>query len=250
MYESKQVGVVLFLGLAITACLPSGGQERGELPEALRDLPLVELPVGGHTPIMAFVMSGDGNWANFIREFADTLVQRGIPVVGLESRAYLSTPKTEDELGRDMERVLRHYSGTWGSEHIIVVGYSRGADFAPFMVNRVSPELRRRIQMVVLLSPTKMASFEFHLLDLIKYTPRASDVSAVPEVDALQLPVLCVYGTRDDQTLCPLLPEGSAEVVAQDAGHRLHSPGRIAEILLQEIDSRTRSSSAPPILPP
>lgn len=181
---------------------------------------------------MAFVMSGDGNWANFIRELSDTLVEHGIPVVGLESRAYLSEPKTPEELGGDMERVLQHYRRAWNAEHVIVVGYSRGADFAPFMVNRVTPELRAQVRAVGLFSPTRMASFEFHLLDLIRYKPRASDVSAIPEVDALDMPVLCVYGTRDDQTLCPLLPEGLAKVVAQDAGHRLHSPGEMADLLL------------------
>ena len=49
--------------------------------------------------------------------------------------------------------------------------------------------------------------------------------------------MLCVYGTRVKQTLCPLLPPGLAEVVAQDAGHRLHSPGMIAEMLLQALEA-------------
>jgi len=183
--------------------------------------------------VLALVMSGDGNWAHFIKDMADVLVSRGIPVVGLESRAYLSHARTPDELTADMERVLRTYLDAWGAQRILVVGYSRGADFAPFLVNRLPPDLRARVVGVGLFSPTKMANFEFHLLDLVRYKARDTDLDAVPEVEALApLPVLCVYGTDDRDTLCPLLPDGMATVVPRDAGHRLHNPGELAGILL------------------
>lgn len=79
---------------------------------------------------------------------------------------------------------------------------------------------------VVLLSPTRMASFEFHMTDLVKYTGRPSDVSALDEMPGLApAPVLCIYGTDDEQSLCPLLPEGLADVMPQDSGHRLPRPG-------------------------
>lgn len=203
------------------------------------DAPLLELPVPGPAPVMALVMSGDGNWAHFISDFADTLVQRGVPVVGLESRRWLSRPRTPDELVADLEPALRHYLRAWGAEGILVVGYSRGADFAPFLVNGLPQDLRARIRGVALFSPTRMASFEFHLLDLVKYTPRASDLPAIPEVDALApTPVLCVYGKQDEDTLCPELPPGLAEVVSADAGHRLHRPGYMADLVLDRLARR------------
>jgi peptidoglycan-N-acetylglucosamine deacetylase len=226
-------GLLVLSALAIGCSFYQDRDAGGSIPEQLRDLPLVELAVPGATGTMAFVMSGDGNWADFIHELADTLFSRGIPVVGLESREYLSRPRTADELGTVLERVLRHYVDAWNVDDVLVVGYSRGADFAPFMVNRVSPDLRARIRVVGLLSPTKMASFEFHLQDLVRYTPRASDISTIPEVAAMgDIPVLCVYGTADPDTLCPLLFPGLAEVVAQDAGHRLHRPGKLADMLI------------------
>jgi len=229
-----------------------------QAPDSLKRLPLVELPVGGEAPVLALVMSGDGNWASFVRELADTLVDRGIPVVGLESRAYLSHPRTPDEVARDLEPVLRHYLRKWSSDRILVVGYSRGSDFAPFLVNRLPPDLRSRILGVALLSPTKMASFEFHLIDLVHYEHRASDLPAIPEVDALEpIPVLCIYGVKDKDALCPDLPEGVAEVVPQDSGHRLHGSGKLADLILERfVDTGTpsgdrghlTSSASPPIL--
>lgn len=228
----------LAAALSMMGCAPPAlaGQSGASLPESLRSLPLVEFPVARPSPVMALVMSGDGNWASFIREFADTLVERGIPVVGLESRDYLHKPRTPDELAKDMEPVLRYFLQAWSAKGILVVGYSRGADFAPFLVNRLPPDLRARVRAVALMSPSRMASFEFHWTDLVKSTPRPTDISAIPEVDALSpIPVLCVYGTKDENALCPDLPEGLAEIVPLDSGHGLHGAGKLAELLLDRM---------------
>lgn len=196
---------------------------------------------------MALVMSGDGNWAHFIAQLSDTLAARGVPVVGLESRAYLSRPRTPEETAADMGRVIRTFLRKWGADSLLVVGFSRGADFAPFVVNRLPPALRHRVVAVGLFSPSKMASFEFHLIDLVRYKHRDTDLDAVPEVDALApTPVLCVYGIKDKDTLCPLLPEGLARVVPRDAGHRLHDPGELADTLLAFGLGISDPSSTPP----
>lgn len=222
---------------ALCGCAGTGAAQ-GRTPPVVpgTDAPLLAFPVPGPAPVMALVMSGDGNWAHFISDFADSLVQRGVPVVGFESRRWLSHPRTPEELVADLEPALRHYLRAWSSEQLLVIGYSRGADFAPFLVNRLPPDLRARIRGVALFSPTRMASFEFHFVDLVTYVPRPTDIPAIPEVDALApLPVLCVYGTQDESTLCPELPPGLAEVVPADAGHRLHSPGAMADLVLQRF---------------
>lgn len=222
---------------ALFGCVGSGGAQ-GHRPAAIpgTEAPLLEFSVPGRAPVMALVMSGDGNWAHFISDLADTLVQRGVPVVGLESRRWLSHPRSPDELVADLEPALRHYLRAWRAEQIIVVGYSRGADFAPFLVNRLPADLRARIRGVALFSPTRMASFEFHLIDLVRYSPRSSDIPTIPEVDAMApIPVLCVYGTDDEDTLCPELPPGLAEVVPADAGHRLNRPGAMADLVLERF---------------
>lgn len=224
---------VLLVALLASACLPSEGGKPRPLPESVQDLPLREVPAAQPGKVMALVMSGDGNWAHFIAQLSDTLAARGVSVVGLESRAYLSHPRTPEETAQDMTRVIRAYLRRWGADSVLVVGFSRGADFAPFVVNRLPPEVRDRVVAVGLFSPSKMASFEFHLIDLVHYKHRDTDLDAVPEVDSLSpTPVLCVYGIKDKSTLCPLLPTGLAHVVARDAGHRLHAPGELADTLL------------------
>jgi type IV secretory pathway VirJ component len=207
------------------------------LPSSLRDLPLVVLPapVGPGRP-MALVMSGDGNWAHFISELSDTLAERGIPVAGLKSRSWLSHPRTPEELATDMQRVLRYYLKAWSVHDFIIVGYSRGADFAPFLVNRLGPDLRSNLRGVALFSPTLAANFTFHIEDLVRFVARKDDRPTVPQIDEIHgLPLLCVYGKEDKETLCPSLTPSQAELVPRDSGHRLHDAGVLADLLIARM---------------
>ncbi len=253
----RKLPVGLLLAIAAAGCSgPGRASGTPDGPESLSDLPLVLRPSGTRSSIMALVMSGDGNWTPLVRGLVDRLVDRGIPVLGLESRSYLSHTRTPQELADDMAKALRTYRRIWSAPDLLVLGYSRGADFAPFLVNRLSPDLRGRVKAVALLSPTKMASFEFHLLDLVHYVSRDSDLPAVPEVEALApTPTLCIYGRKDKSALCPDLPEGVAEVVALDTGHRLGDPGKLADLVLDRLQGRmepdtlqhrSTSSESPP----
>src|SRR5665213_3679516 len=53
-------------------------------PPALKDLPLVEVPATGtgNDDVFAVLLSGDGGWAGIDRKVAQSLAERGIPVVG------------------------------------------------------------------------------------------------------------------------------------------------------------------------
>jgi len=254
-------GIGAFFGLSLlalgTASTAVGAQAKAvkghDLPPALRDLPLVELALPSHAGHrMALVMSGDGNWAHFIRELSDTLADRGVPVVGLESRAWMKHPQTPGDLAADMERVLRYYLKAWSMDDFIIVGYSRGADFAPFLANRLPADLRARLRGVALFSPTLAASFEFHLEDLVRFVARKTDLPTEPELAKLKdVPVLCVYGNADKHTLCPSLPPSRAEVVERNDGHHLHDPGELADLVLsrmggQAADPPDESPTEPP----
>jgi type IV secretory pathway VirJ component len=245
--------VVAFVLVAAPALL--GAQThavRGhDLPPAVRDLPLVELSAATRSGApMALVMSGDGNWAHFIRELSDTLANRGIPVIGLESRAWMKHPRTPAELTTDMVRVLRYYLNAWPVNSFIIVGYSRGADFAPFLANRLPADLRAQLKGVALFSPTLAASFEFHLEDLLRFVARKTDLATEPELAKLtDVPVLCVYGDDDKDTLCPSLSPGRAEIVKRDDGHRLHGAGELADLVVARMGgaaSLTPASGPPP----
>lgn len=207
---------------------PGGAQEK---------LPLVEVPsVGTPDAALGFMISGDGNWVAADRSIAATLAGHGIPVVGLKARDYLSRKRTPEEVARDVEGVLRSYLQRWDRHEIVLIGYSRGAVMLPFVVNRLSPDLRERIRLVALLGPTDWASFEFHALDLVRDVHRASDLPLLPEVERLTWTnVLCIYGEDEKESLCRSAPEGLMKVVRRDGGHRIHDGRDVGSLVLEAL---------------
>lgn len=221
--------VMMMAGGAVDAAAQAG--------TAVDGLPLVEARAApaGHT--LAFMVSGDGDWAPTDRTLARELNRRGISVVGLRARSYLSRQKTPEQAAADAGRVLRHYLGAWQADSVVVIGFSRGADVAPFMVRRLPADLRGRVRLVALLSPTPTVGFKFHWADLLEDVQRPGDLPVLPEVAGLQgLRVLCVYGAEDAHSLCPALPARVGELMRVDGGHHLGGDtGRIAGVIAAEL---------------
>lgn len=205
---------------------------------ALADLPLHLLPAPGAGPLLAVILSGDGNWADLDQAIAAGLVSRGVAVVGLESRSYLTHGSRKDPatIARDLEQILQSYLKGWHRSAVVVIGYSRGAELAPFAVSRLPAELRRQIRLLALLAPATNASFTFHFSDLISEKDRDDDLPMLPELAKLAgTRVLCVYGTEEKRSLCPLLPAGTARVVAKVGGHHLDKDyAALAQLIVEE----------------
>lgn len=202
------------------------------------ELPLIEARASAGGRTLAVVLSGDGNWAGFDKGLARELNLRGISVVGLKSRSWLNAAprKTPDQAALDLTRILARYTEAWNADTVLVVGYSRGADIAPFMVARLDSAWRRRMPVLVLLSPSHYASFEFHLSDLFSDKRRPTDIPLLPELEKLRgLPILCIYGDEDPGALCPDAPPGLMKVVARRQGHRMENPEDIVPLILTAL---------------
>src|SRR5437868_5638789 len=125
-------------------------------------LPLVEVPVSAPGGQFAVVVSGDGGWRKIDASLADRLRQRGIPTVGLDSAAYYRTRRTPEESAAALEAILREYSAKWQRPKAIVIGFSRGADVLPFMINRLPADVRSTISAIAILGPEPLIDFRFH----------------------------------------------------------------------------------------
>jgi type IV secretory pathway VirJ component len=210
------VALAIVLAVIVGAC--TGGRRATDA--ALSDLPLIEVPAAARGHTLAVLMSGDGGWAAGDRGLSAALAARGVPVVGLSAPRYLAHARTPDESARDLARIITHYLSAWRRDSVVVIGYSRGADLVPFMVVRLPSDLRRRVALVALLGPSSEAEFQFHLVDLVANIHRAGDLPVAPEVKRLQgTPVLCIYGRRDHNAICPRLDPALARPVLRDGGH-------------------------------
>lgn len=191
--------------------------------DSVGDLPLSVLPAPDG-PLLAVLLTGDGGWAAGDKSVAKAFAARNVAVVGLSSPRYLSQRRTPDEAAAALARIMRHFLRAWNRERVLVVGYSRGADIGPFMVSRLPADLRRRVDLLVLLGPGEQASFKFGVLDLIRAPHGGDELPVAPEVALLHgVPVLCIYGQSDRNAICPALERaGLARVLVRDGGHVVH----------------------------
>jgi type IV secretory pathway VirJ component len=205
---------------------------------SIAGLPLTEVPASGAGDAFAVLITGDGGWAAADKGLSGALAARGVSVVGLNSPRYLARARTPDETARDLERILRHYVAVWGRSRVVVIGYSRGADLAPFMVSRLPDDLRRGIALVALLGPSEWAGFQFHKIDLVANIHRAGDLPVVPEVGRLRgTPVLCIYGSGDHDSVCPSLDTTLVRPIRRDGGHQVggQEGPALADTILQAL---------------
>ncbi|MEP6781101.1 MAG: AcvB/VirJ family lysyl-phosphatidylglycerol hydrolase, partial [Gemmatimonadaceae bacterium] len=165
----------------------------------VRDLPLNWTePKGVRAPFTAVLLTGDGGFAELDTKVATELAEHGIAVVGFNSRAWLNNKRTPDETATAVARALRAAIEKFGGDSIVIVGYSRGADFSPFVANRLPADLRQKLSAVVMFGIARGASFEFHFTDLFKNTDRPTDIPTMPEILKLQgTPMACVFGSEE-----------------------------------------------------
>jgi type IV secretory pathway VirJ component len=222
--------VILWLVAAAAAALVIAARADAATRQAARPsvaeapgLPLHETVAAAPGDAFAVLITGDGGWAAADRALAASLAARGIPVVALDARAYLSAPRTVGGMSADLARLLASYGERWRRPRAIVVGYSRGADLAPFMVSRLPEPARRRVALVALLGPSASVGLRFHWVDLVADVRRSGDLPVPPEVAKLRgTPVLCIYGTRDGDAICPRLDPALARPLRREgSGHRV-----------------------------
>lgn len=227
-------------------------------PAGLSDLPIVEVPaqpaaaqpaatqpgpaqnaavkpgaaVPGAAPsdLFAIVMSGDGGWAGLDQEVAAALSAKGIPVVGLDSLRYYWTARTPDGLAADIDRIVRYYLAHFGKQRVLLIGYSQGADVLPFAVNRLPDATRAHLALAAVMGMSEHALFEFHLSGWI--SDDNSGPATLPEINRIAgVPVLCIYGEDESDSLCPKLDPKRFNIVKLKGGH--HFDGDYAGLARQ-----------------
>lgn len=219
-------------GLNLLTAQPLRAQELSSA--RLAQYPLTERPSAtGHT--LALFWSGDGGWKELADDISKELVLHGVAVVGLNSRTWLTAAqRSPDSLSRDSAELLRHYLALWHRDRILLVGYSRGAGFAAMLATQLPADLRARVDGVVLLGMEHTASFEFHLMDLIRTVNRASDIPVKPYIARIaEAPVVCVYGTEEEDTVCPELDPTRVHLIKREGKHHFDGdyPGLTRAIL-------------------
>ncbi len=207
-------------------------------PPGLSDLPVIEVAARpGVQPSaearldsFAILMSGDGGWAGLDQDVAAALSAKGIPVVGLDSLRYYWTARTPDGLAADTDRMIRYYLAHFNKQRVMLIGYSQGADVLPFAINRLPAATRARVALAAVMGMSEHALFEFHLSGWI--SDNKSGPATLPEINRITgIPVLCIYGADESDSLCPQLDPKKFNIVKLKGGH--HFDGDYAGLARQ-----------------
>ncbi|HWP03008.1 MAG TPA: AcvB/VirJ family lysyl-phosphatidylglycerol hydrolase [Gemmatimonadaceae bacterium] len=189
----------------------------------MANLPLVARPPrvdSGSTLVV--LLTGDGGWAAADEKVAAALLDRGAAVLGVNMRAYLTRPKTPDEAAADIGCAARAYIDRWRRTRLMLLGYSRGADIAPFVVARWPDDLKQKLNLVALVSMSTHANFHFRLIDLVRDVKRSDDLPVVPELARLVgIRVVCIYGSEEKDSGCRAADPALVTKYERKGGHRL-----------------------------
>ena len=215
--------------------------------QALRvdDLPLTEVSpsadsvTGSASSILVVFLTGDGGWATLDKSIAKELAAHGAAVVGFNSRSYIEHQHDPAEFGRDVERVIQYYMPLWKRTRVVIVGYSRGAELAPFAVTRLPEDVRSHVELLAMLGLSPGASFHFHFEDLFRNVVRSSDLPTIPEIQKLKgMRILCVYGKDEDVSACRNAPPGLMSVVERPGAHHFDDNYQLlGRIILNALSS-------------
>jgi type IV secretory pathway VirJ component len=185
-------------------------------------LPLVERPATLPGRTVVLLLTGDGGWAGADEKVAVGLRADGAAVVGVNMRAYLGSPRTPEQVASDLAMVARTYQARWHRDRLLLLGYSRGADIAPFVAARWPADLRARLDLVALISLSSFANFHFHWVDLVRDVRRDDDLPVAPELQRLRgLHVICVYGMGEGNSGCRDADSTVVTRYAREGGHRI-----------------------------
>lgn len=209
-------------------------------PERLSDLPLIEVPSASGAPAtrrFAVFLSGDGGWANIDKAISAALAREGVPVVGFDSLRYFWKRRTPQGLANDLDRIVRYYAARWQRDEVVLIGFSQGADVLPFAINRLPPASRAMLHRTALLGLAQKASFEFHLSN---WLGPSGDEPVEPEARRLvAAETLCVHGSEEQGSLCPLLPATSVTAVRLRGDHHFAGDYEgVARLILEHASRR------------
>ena len=230
----------ILAAVAMCAALARPAYTQSATPNDLAGLPLREIPAAPSATrdsVFAVFITGDGGWASIDVDITAAFASHGVNVIGLDSRAYLRSARTPERVAEDVGRIVRHYQRAWHATRFALVGYSRGADLAPFIATRLDSTLRADVALIGMVGLGERAGFEFHFQDIFRDVKRPTDKPTLPELERLRgMRMICVYGEDEKESGCRSAPDGLIEKVKRPGSHHFDGDYQlIADVLLKAL---------------
>lgn len=131
------------------------------------EFPVAEWNSNNNAKPVLFYISGDAGFNSFSKNFGQNMHRFGYDVFALNTRKYFWTKRTPESAAEDTEKFLKEITANRTNKKIIIVGFSYGADVAPFIYNRFDAGFKKNIQNLVIIGPSKVNDFEIHLAEYV-----------------------------------------------------------------------------------
>lgn len=178
---------------------------------------------------LVLVLSGEGGWRSFDDKLARWMAEAGYRVGGFDAMKYFWKAQDDREaLAADVRLLvaaLERSAGPGAGSKVVFVGFSFGADLAPWVAG--ASGWGDRIAGLVMLGPDATGSLEFRISEMLglAQTEHVFDVASALR-SCERIPKVFVHGGSDRESSAPALhaaaPGGKRLVTIEGADHHFN----------------------------
>ena len=215
--------------------------DQQDAAEGPLDLPIDPLPAKALHDTMAIFYSGDGGWRDIDQEIGLQLQQSGIPVVGVDSLRYFWHERQPQETADDLSRIIRKYRTEWGVKHVVLIGYSFGADILPASYSLLPPEDKASVAQISLMALSHSRDYVIHVEGWLGVS---GDSTQDPTDDMSKITpglIQCIYGKGDDDDACASQAGKGYELIGFDGDHHFDGNyGDVSDMIIKGLLRRIK----------
>ena len=184
-------------------------------------LPLTILDAKPAFDTMAVIYSGDGGWRDIDKEVGAALQKQGVPVVGIDSLHYFWSERQPQQTADDLGKIIELYRKQWKVKHVLLIGYSFGADVVPAAFTRLKPAAKATVAQMSLLSLSHEVDYQISVMGWLGQKTEGAGGDPVDDLKKVDPKIVqCIYGKEDDdEVACPDLKDSGADVIALAGDH-------------------------------
>jgi len=186
--------------------------------------------------IIAVFLSGDGGWYGFEQSISNRLANKGISVLGIDTRKYFWNRRTPEKTASDFTDLLTYYGKVWNKSRFMLIGYSQGAELVPFILSRLPEELKSRVVSTIMLSPDINTDFQVHISNMLGLGNRQNTYNVISEISGIQTTRQIIFFGENEKTEVPeLLKSKPVEIIRIPGDHHYKSD---TGLIVQKMEER------------
>ena len=208
-------------------------------------VPAQGVPPEAERGTVAVLFSGDmGFRAGMAPRVARRLAAQGIPVIGANTLTAFASRRDPAQAAALVADGVRRALTLPGARRVLLIGQSFGANIALAGAAAMPPALRKRVALIELVVPADTMLFRATpggILDLSHDGPAMPFARRVAD-----LPVLCVHGETEEDSLCPAWRQRNVRTVTLPGDHYLqHDDLLVATTLLRALRTMAPAAGIP-----